>query len=731
MNDEIKKYLIDYVQEITQKSKGTNQYICPLCGSGNGNNHTGAFTVYPKTNSYYCFSCQANGDIFTLYGTVNNISDFKTVQKELENKYSATKKEKDYTYFFSVAAQNLHKTDYLTKRGISIETQRRFNIGYVSDFRYKGGRFTPAVIIPTSENSFAWRSTTESLKQKRGTAHIFNSSALDKPYCFVVEGEIDAMSVEELGFPCIGLGSTSNIKKIFNYNVSNTVLIIAMDNDNAGKKAQTQLLNLCTEHEIPYITAPDNIWNGCKDANELLVKNRQTLSKALKALSNQALNLDINETKAKLKKKNANDWTKQLKRSSTDNRVKNNLQNIAIILSNDDDYKGKIEFNELKQVRTLNRQSWKDVMDSRLLFNLETKYDLTSNVQNINHVCSIIADDNRFHPIKEYIEQTKWDGTSRIKSVFTDFLGATDNIYTQTVALISFVGAVARVYSPGVKFDTCTVLVGKQGTGKSKFLSKIAVNPDWFTDGVTTFDGKDFYESIQGKWIIELGEGTAFQKSIKERTKQALSSTVDYYRKPYGRHPEERPRQCVFFGSTNNYDFLKDETGDRRYYPIDVNIGNASKNIDSDLTPEYIAQLWAEALYLYQHGQSIYIKDNQILEMAEHEQRKHFDESPLQADISNFLEIPVTKSWNSATLASRREHIRRCQNGEPHSGAYRRDRISVKEIACELFGYDLNQPIDRKFSLEISRTLTALGWNKTGKSERISPYGKQRMFYSP
>ena len=79
------------------------------------------------------------------------------------------------------------------------------------------------------------------------------------------------------------------------------------------------------------------------------------------------------------------------------------------------------------------------------------------------------------------------------------------------------------------------VLVGKQGTGKSKFIGKIAVNPEWFADGVTTFDGKDFYESIQGKWIIELGEGTAFQRSIKERSKRAIASQQDFYRKPYGK----------------------------------------------------------------------------------------------------------------------------------------------------------------------------------------------------
>ena len=117
-----------------------------------------------------------------------------------------------------------------------------------------------------------------------------------------------------------------------------------------------------------------------------------------------------------------------------------------------------------------------------------------------------------------------------------------------------------------------------------------------------------------------------------------------------------------------------------------------------------------------------------MLKFAEQEQRKHFDESPLQSDILNFLEIPITKEWYNATLDSRREHIRRYQNGEENAGAYRRDRISVKEIACELYGYALNQPIERKFSLEIVRTLTALGWNKTGKAERITPYGVVKIY---
>ena len=740
VKETLKPFLMEYVKEITPQSKTSPyQFVCPFCGSGLGTHQTGAFTVYPETNSYHCFACGKSGDIFNLYGEINKINDFKTILNELANKYkvyvpsdytSRENKNKDYTKFFAVAEQHLQETEYLTRRGISLDTQRKFHCGYVSSFMYKGNQTTPAIIIPTSNTSFMWRSTIENIKQKRGTAHILNTQALNNEYCFVVEGEIDCMSVDECGFSCIGLGSTSNIRKIFNYDTSKTVLIIAMDNDKAGCKATTELEKLCKQNKLPYIKAPQDVWGDCKDANELLVSDRQALIRQLNTLSECALNLNklewFNQVQAEIQENS--DWKSKLNRNSTDNAIKNNLKNIFLILNNDTQYKDKIEFNELTQMRTFCRTDWNDVIESRLKLYLEQQYDLMTSIESINHICNIIASDHSYHPIKEYLNSVQWDGIHRIKSVFSDFLGATDNIYTQSVAVVTFVGAVARIFQAGVKFDTCTVFVGKQGTGKSKFISKIAVNSEWFTDGVTSFDGKDFYESIQGKWIIELGEGTAFQKSIKERSKQAIASQQDFYRKPYGRNPEIRKRQCVFLGTTNNYDFLKDETGDRRYYPIDVNIPKATKNIDKDLTSEYIAQLWSEAVHLYNNGQSIYIQDSGVLALAEQEQRKHFDESPLQSDIYNFLEIPITTHWYDVSLEARRNHIRAYQNGEQTAGAYKRDRISVKEIACELFGYELNQPIERKMSLEIARTLIAIGWNKTGSGIRISPYGYVKIY---
>lgn len=304
MKEKIKPFLPEYVQEITKKSGGKNQYICPFCNSGTGNNHSGAFTVYPDSNTYFCFACQQSGDIFKLYGAMNNISDFKTVLNELSRKYGivTATDSKDYTKFFAFAENNLYKTDYLTRRGISPETQRNFRCGYVPECKYQENKATPAVIIPTSNTSFMWRSTTENIKQKRGTTHILNIQALHNSYCFVVEGEIDCMSVVECGFACIGLGSTSNIRKIFDYDTSKTVLIIAMDNDGAGKKATNELEKLCTTHRTAFITAPSDVWSNCKDANELLVTDRKRLTESLQSLVRRAESFDRTEYLERIKK---------------------------------------------------------------------------------------------------------------------------------------------------------------------------------------------------------------------------------------------------------------------------------------------------------------------------------------------------------------------------------------------------------------------------------------------
>lgn len=827
MNDNIdiiKTKLEEYVNEITSRSKagGTDMYICPLCGSGtplaDGKRHDGAFHIYGNKDKWKCHSCGRGGTIIDLYGYIEGINakdsrGFKRIIQALEDKYNIEdtssfkvvsakedfkdiptpeeQAERDYieeeiNLCIGACEHTVGFSDYLTNRGISLEVQRRFKIGYFGEWLHPKTKYrhfgkikrewlTPRIIIPTSDRSYLARATTPEPPEndprhkyyvkayKVGEVNIFNSNALtSSDYCFIVEGEIDALSCIECGYNAIGLGSVTMIEKLFNnYEINkDIVLLLALDNDKAGQDSLQKLISQANAHGNYYIPVDSNfLFDGAKDCNEALQNDKKALIEHLEHYKQKALDLDKstffksfegfqdvgNNTTVAHHNGNGNNSTSSnvpewynLLRISQKGNIISSLHNIKTILQNDDTYKGKIEYNELTNMRTFNRTDWEDVHESMIKLYLEEQYNLVVSVENINHVCNIIEYNNRYHPIREHLSQLEWDGIPRVNTVFSDFLGAKNDIYTQKVASITFIGAVARIFQPGIKYDTCTVFVGRQGLGKSKFISKLAINQDWFTDGVTTFDGKEFYESIQGKWLVELGEGTAFQKSIKERSKQAIASQQDSYRKPYARNPITLKRQCIFFGTTNNYDFLKDETGDRRYYPIDVDRRNATKNMDTELTPKYVNQLWAEALERYKQGEEIYITDGNILTVAEQEQRNHFDENPLQSDIYNFLDIllPPPQEWYRMTLEQRKQYIQAVQSGEDtlkslrRAGVYRRDRVSIKEIMCELYGYELNHPIERKISLDISRSLTALGWHKTGKAERINPYGLQRIFKS-
>lgn len=559
---------------------------------------------------------------------------------------------------------------------------------------------------------------------------------------FLVEGEKDVDTLTRLCFYATtspnGAGSHWSSKR-FNQHLQNKDIIIISDNDDVGIKYANEVakcvFDVAKSVKLVNATAfcPDLKNKGdISDVVEILGDSR-TIELLDSVIKSDYYTYTKEPNPEEHNPNNIPKWFDELK-FSPKGFILPTLHNVVTILKYDENYSNKIMYNELKTERELNYQSWTDKIESKLKLYLEEVYDVCVSIETLNHACNNI--EKSYHPIKDYLNVLVWDNIPRLETLFIDFLGAKDNPYTRKVAIITLLGAVARVYNPGCKFDTCTTLVGRQGVGKSKFIRKLAINPDWFTDSVSTFEGKEFVESIQGKWLVELGEGTAFQKSIKERTKQVITQQEEFYRKPYARNPEVRKRQCVFLGTTNNYDFLKDETGDRRFYPIDVDIRKATKSIEKDLTTEYINQLWAETLYRYNQKEQIYITDENILSIATAEQMSHFDESPLQSDIFNFLEIllPNPQEWYSWDLDRRRRYIRAYQDGEDVSktlkvsATYRRDRVSVKEIMCELFGYELNQPIERKMSLDVSRCLKSLRWEKSNKAERISPYGVVKVF---
>ncbi len=209
-------------------------------------------------------------------------------------------------------------------------------------------------------------------------------------------------------------------------------------------------------------------------------------------------------------------------------------------------------------------EPWLGADDKRLQhwFSKVHKINSTKTIQN---AFTEVVHRNAFHPIKAYIESHQWDGLSRIETVFIDYLGAEDTHYTRQVTRKMLLAAVAQLYRPGCKFDEMLVLVGPQGAGKSSLLAKLG--RDWFSDSLRTFENKEAGEHLQAGWIFEIGELSAMKKSEVDEVKAFLSKTEDRYRVAYDRQVSEFPRKCVFFGTTNTRDFLRDETGNRRFGP--------------------------------------------------------------------------------------------------------------------------------------------------------------------
>ena len=260
-------------------------------------------------------------------------------------------------------------------------------------------------------------------------------------------------------------------------------------------------------------------------------------------------------------------------------RIRQSIQNCKHVLDHDPCLKGAICRNEMTcQIDITKKVPWKrrgvqmtDTDMNNLSLYLEKNYGLTSD-RVITKAVDIVANNNSFHPIIDFLEGLNWDGTPRINHMLTHFFGAEDQKYTGEIMKMHMMAAISRLYEPGTKYDIMLCLVGGQGTGKSTFFKYLAIKDEWFTDDMKRLDDKKVYEYLQGHWIVEMSEmnAVANAKSIEE-TKSFLSRQKDTYRIPYERRAEDRYRQCVFCGTSNDLAFLPfDRTGNRRFGPVKV-----------------------------------------------------------------------------------------------------------------------------------------------------------------
>lgn len=352
----IKERLTDYVEGITERSKKGNKkaFVCPLCGSGTGKSGTGAFTITPEGNSWKCFACDKGGDTLDLIGYVEGIDDYNSkltragelfnLDIDMATEYQNQSKDKqntdthnsihtsvdgNYIEFYKKANSNIGNTTYAKDRGLSDSILSRFKIGFVEDWKHPNApenvTGSPRLIIPVTQTSYLARDTRKDIpeyqkqyaKTKVGGSNIFNGRAFiehgDRPI-FVVEGEIDALSIMEVGGLAVGLGSTSNAKKLAELVKGKELarpLILALDNDPRGKKAQEQLEGFLQAQKTPYTVA--KLTEGtAKDPNEMLVRDRVAFEK----LVEEAV-------------KNARDDKEKYLETSTDNYIQQFLNGIT------------------------------------------------------------------------------------------------------------------------------------------------------------------------------------------------------------------------------------------------------------------------------------------------------------------------------------------------------------------------------------------------------------------
>ncbi|MBS0424596.1 MAG: hypothetical protein JSR71_09295 [Proteobacteria bacterium] len=281
------------------------------------------------------------------------------------------------------------------------------------------------------------------------------------------------------------------------------------------------------------------------------------------------------------------------------------LANIYDILRTDRRWDGVLAFNEFSY--TIEKRKappyefgavgeWEANDDVQASMWLTREYGFAPTPAQVVEAAEALARANGFHPVRDYLNALVWDGVQRVDEWIFDYIGAAKTPYTLRVARWFLMGMVARVMDPGVKFDCCLVLEGTQGRRKSAMLRVLA--GEWFGDTDLDLNNKDSMGSIRGKWLYEFAELDSIARAEATRQKSFLSRQVDEYRPPYGRRDIRSPRQLVFGGSTNvNWGWNKDETGGRRFWPIEC-----AYDIDCDGLESVRDQLFAEAVQLYRRG---------------------------------------------------------------------------------------------------------------------------------
>lgn len=433
-------------------------------------------------------------------------------------------------------------------------------------------------------------------------------------------------------------------------------------------------------------------------------------------------------------------WQSKLELNRKTGECEQTVNNALLILSNDSALKDCVgydlftDYPELKrdvpwrrkgEVTTApgRRVLWGDRDDAGLRWYMQHKW-LYDSRQDLSDALELVMQANSFHPVRDYLNSLTWDGVERLDTALHSAFGTEVNAYTSAAFRKWLTGAVARVMQPGAKFDCALVLVGKQGIGKSTFANTLSKG--WFNDSIVNMGSKDGYDSLRGSWIIELSELSSLKRSDMEAAKAFITARSDTYRGAYERRAGTHDRQCVFIGSTNETEFLRDRTGSRRFWPVD-----APHKLDVKWLNDNVDQLWAEAVVRYRQGE--------FLDLETGAQKDGWDDAVKAREVADellgqlieYLDTPITENWYDLTPEAHRDYINGDSLIDPSLATVRRDRVCITEIRVELLGEDRRK---RGGNDQTSRRLANLmnnlpGWKKSDRKNHVPLYGPQWVYY--
>lgn len=456
------------------------------------------------------------------------------------------------------------------------------------------------------------------LKSVYGDLRVLNKAIAEGKPIFIPEGEKDTDSLTKRGYIALTYGGSGDWQSEFATLFKGAKVYILADNDEPGRKVANAILSdlkgvaksvkiIVPVPDIPKADISDYFAAGHSNEDfEKLIQSAVTdIAAGGPVPKSIPLNLDDVRQMLMYKveyDKDGNEKSRKLIQS---------VKNFEIVLDNDSRFKGKIKFDEFSQQTYLmgsapwetsrnNYRAWSSFDDSALFAILQSDYGLNSRNDYFDALKNV-AMRNRFHPVRDILNSLKWDGKNHIRKLLPDYLGCENTEYVYQVMRLWMLGAVARIFHPGCKFDYTVIFQGRQGLGKSTFLQLMALNDGWFNDSLDSLDSDKAAQSLMGSWIIELAELKSLARTAGgvDSVKRFLTATQDKYRVPYERRADIFLRQSVFAGTTNKSDFLQDETGNRRFLIVQTGVHEPKKNLFNPEAMNDIKAAWAEAVHIY------------------------------------------------------------------------------------------------------------------------------------